>query len=399
MIQNIRSPSGESYTLTPAFKKSLRRALTGDVGNHSLGDVVDLAPNEHLSLKEIDQFSGNQWENILAYIVGSTDVVRTIERASIPAPCIVDLLKVGELVSESGKGTNAAQPKITKKGFSFVLQPITTQLWTIVFLHFSCANELGLDEIEVLSFIFHVLSLQHGLPYSTSTLTNSQGKVLFILAALGIVYWPDDPDNMAASFFYPTRLATILAFGDGSAVSPMDSRVASVSSTGPGQAAQGFIIVETNFRVYAYTSSPLQIALLSLFVNLRSRHPNLVTGKITQNSIQRAVQQGIDAEQIISYLSSHAHPQMRSKSIPDPTDRSKHASVLHATIIDQIHLWQLERERIRTTNGFLVKDFKSSDEYQTSKRKAMGFVLWEDDKKRMFFVNVATADQLGSILK
>jgi hypothetical protein len=76
--------------------------------------------------------------------------------------------------------------------------------------------------------------------------------------------------------------------------------------------------------------------VLALFTTLRSRFPNLVVGQITRESVKRALQSGISAEQvgaqvvqhlsslkpmlakIISYLSTHAHPQMR-KNVRDAT--------------------------------------------------------------------------------
>jgi transcription initiation factor TFIIH subunit 4 len=64
-------------------------------------------------------------------------------------------------------------------------------------------------------------------------------------------------------------------------------------------------------------------------------------------------------------------------------------SVLPATVIDQIHLWQLERDRMKTTPGFLLKDFQSDAEYETTRKYAdeIGVLVWQHDKKRMFFVS------------
>lgn len=83
------------------------------------------------------------------------------------------------------------------------------------------------------------------------------------------------------------------------------------------QADQGFIILETNYKIYAYTGkignheqmgdfslidayldSPLQIAVLNLFVQLQSRFRNMVTGLITRDSIRNALMKGITAEQV-----------------------------------------------------------------------------------------------------
>jgi transcription initiation factor TFIIH subunit 4 len=73
---------------------------------------------------------------------------------------------------------------------------------------------------------------------------------------------------------------------------------------------KGYIIVETNYRVYAYTESKLHISLLALFTELLYRFPNLTVGVITRDSIRQALRGGITARQIISYLEQHAHPKV-----------------------------------------------------------------------------------------
>ena len=57
--------------------------------------------------------------------------------------------------------------------------------------------------------------------------------------------------------------------------------------------------------------NPLQTAVLNLFVSLKYRFPNLVVGSISRDSVKKALSNGISADQIISYLVTHAHPQMR----------------------------------------------------------------------------------------
>nr|AAX27959.1 unknown [Schistosoma japonicum] len=72
----------------------------------------------------------------------------------------------------------------------------------------------------------------------------------------------------------------------------------------------GYILLETNFRLYAYTDSPLRTALLSLFSKIRARFPNLVVADITRDSVREALIRGITANQILSFLTSNAHPDM-----------------------------------------------------------------------------------------
>ena len=44
--------------------------------------------------------------------------------------------------------------------------------------------------------------------------------------------------------------------------------------------------------------NPLQIAVFNLFVNLKSRFPNLVVGAITRDSVKKALANGITADQV-----------------------------------------------------------------------------------------------------
>jgi transcription initiation factor TFIIH subunit 4 len=112
-------------------------------------------------------------------------------------------------------------------------------------------------------------------------------NLLHDLCDYGLIYQKDP----ASTRYYPTRLATTLT----STAPPL------VSATHASE-EQGFLIIETNYKIYAYTSNPLQIAVLNLFVSLKSRFPNLVTGKITRDSIKKGLENGIKADQARSLL-------------------------------------------------------------------------------------------------
>lgn len=58
--------------------------------------------------------------------------------------------------------------------------------------------------------------------------------------------------------FYPTRLALNIATGETKPLTRDTDK-------------EGYIIVETNYRVYAYTNSNLQVALLGLFCEMLYR--------------------------------------------------------------------------------------------------------------------------------
>ena len=233
-----------------------------------------------------------------------------------------------------------------------------------------------MTNIEVLSFYFMLGSLEIGQSYSKLNFTTTQKLILDELAEFGIIYHEE-----SSPVFYPTRLATTLT-SDASALR------SAISSTNVDNGTGGFIILETNYRIYAYTNSALQISILQLFSTLKVRYPNMIAGKITRDSVRRAVAQGITADQIISYLDTHAHPQMR-KTNP----------VLPPTVVDQIRLWQIEGERMRTTPGYLFKDFDDWQAYDRAVKyaKDVGVLEWKNDARGMFFVN--KMEQVASFVK
>ncbi len=66
-------------------------------------------------------------------------------------------------------------------------------------------------------------------------------------------------------------------------------------------------------QVYAYTSSELQVAILRLFVRAECRLPNLFVGTLTRESVTQALEFGVQADQIVSFLRQHAHPHVLHK--------------------------------------------------------------------------------------
>ncbi|KAJ5747992.1 uncharacterized protein N7511_009688 [Penicillium nucicola] len=363
-----------AYMLTDPFASSLRQALMGAEDSQSFG-VFSQGPGEtQTSIADLDEYARRQWEGVMGYMVGTSAFGGQRDMVNL-SKGVKQLLQAGHLVEIRGSRVD-----ITKDGFGFVLQDVNTQVWHILILYVQSAEAIGMDSVEVLSFLFLLSSLELGASYEKKHLTPNQLRTLTDLADFGIVY-QEDPD---APCFYPTRLATTLTSDSSALSNPVTG-----SLTGPagqsGGSGSGFIIIETNYRLYAYTSSPLQISLISLFTNLKYRFPNLVTGKITRQSVRRAIEMGITADQIISYLLTHAHPQLRKHN---SNSKGLQASVLPPTVTDQIRLWQLERDRLRATAGFLFKDFTSLAEYSAPCQYAaeIGVLVWKSEKKRMFFV-------------
>ena len=376
-----------SYSLSSGFQRSLRQAIEGSGTHRTFGVPASKAESggERLSVDFLDQHARAQWEGILFFMVsGAAGFAPGSVRMDV-GPGTKKLLHAGDLVR-----TVHGSPRITKEGFSFVLQETNAQVWNLLIVYLKMVNDvskhddgfgpqgkradkekLGMSETEVLSFLFMLGSLELGQDYSTSTLSPTQLQMLDDLSAMGIVY----RSSKESRTFYPTRLATTLTSESGAL--PGSDITTSEKSDSKAQ-NKGFIIIETNYRLYAYTNSLIQIAILSLFTKLQHRFPNLISGKLTKESVHRAVQSGITSAQIISYLTTYAHPQMQKSNPPLPP-----------TVMDQIRLWEYEGERVEVTNGYLMREFGSEAEYRDvlGYAEALGVLVWKSDAGRCFFVS------------
>ncbi|GMM30085.1 TFIIH/NER complex subunit [Martiniozyma asiatica (nom. inval.)] len=395
------------------FKKSFKDALGGltpSEVNEVTFNIQGEKASEKISTDFLDRWCLNKWERILHFMVGSQN-----ESQSVPDVSVLRLLRfaglmemesdkkfkednnVEQVVFDSGIQFSLYQLRdlsITQSGFQFLLQEINNQIWTLLIQYLLLSETKNKTPVDVLKFIFLLGSLELGQRYPISNLTTNQKEMLTDLSEFGLIYREDK-----GSFFYPTRLSIALTSESSSFKSPSSAIDNAISSQNESSSS-GTIIIETNFKIYCYTTSPLQIALLSLFTHLRTRFSNLVTGSLTRESIRKALSNGITAEQIIAYLSSHAHPGMiRSAeetyakkyefeaSIGNTTAMEKLSlEVLPPTVVDQIRLWQLELERIKPTSGYLWSDIGGDWEKLVNYGEEQGWIVWKDRVKGRFFV-------------
>ncbi|KAJ3490853.1 hypothetical protein NLI96_g1137 [Meripilus lineatus] len=308
------------------------------------------------SVEKLDAYALARWEAILHYMVSSGSG----RNVTAPSQGVLLLLKERGLMAN----INGSALQISSAGFQFLLHSPHAQLWELLLQYLTMASARNMDLVEVLSFLFMLSTMELGRDYSVEQLSGTQKAMLEDLRDYGIIW----QNKHSSRRFNPTRLATTLT----SSAPPLPT----VSATNTGATTQGFIVLETNYRLYAYTDNPLQTAVLNLFVSLKSRFPNLVVGAITRESVKKALTNGITADQIISYLTTHAHPQMR-----------KNKPLLPVTVQDQIRLWELEKNRVKSQDGYLYTAFASQADYAyvLDYAKKLGVVLWENAQRRCFF--------------
>ncbi|KAI8991600.1 RNA polymerase II transcription factor B subunit 2 [Mycotypha africana] len=378
--------------LNSTFRREFQNALTGGGSQQSFGLPFSTPDKHAVDIPYLDQYATTQWEAILHYMVGTSLTKK-------PSRGVLNLLERSRLMQNSPE---TGQLQITNKGFQFLLQDVNTQVWAFLLQYLEMAEVLQMDLVEVLNFLFQLGSLELGESYSVETLTQTQIQMLEDLRDYGIVY----QRKKTSKRYYPTRLATTLTSGNaaltsttvktGSSITTNSATAAAANESSASAIAdaeqidQGFVILETNYKLYAYTDSPLQIAVLNLFVQLQSRFRNMVTGVITRDSIRNALMKGITAEQIIYYMQSHAHAQMRKK-IP----------VLPLTVIDQIRLWEMERNRLKPTASYLYHEFNVQADFDAAEKyaKDLGVLLWSNSQKRTMILSESGHDSVKSFVK
>ncbi|KAI9098222.1 transcription factor Tfb2-domain-containing protein [Phlyctochytrium arcticum] len=343
----------EYLQMNRIFQENMHHALVGGGNNPSFGKPADTQDKYEVDIPFLDKYASEAWEAVLHFLVGTPTEKR---------PKAVGRLLVASGLQEQD-GHDSERAIITSKGFQFLLLDVNVQVWSLLLQYLDLAErQLQMDIVEVLNFLFQVGSLELGQSYSIDPLTDTQKMVLEDLKWFGLFY----QRKKKSTRFYPSRMATSLTSGT------------MLTARRPeGGQGQGYIIVETNYRVYAYTDSPLQIAILSLFVTLQARFQNMVVGSISRDSVRDALTKGITADQIVTYLTAHAHPELRKQS-----------PILPETVVDQIRLWEMERNRLRVSRAYMYNDFPDLQEYKQLLEYAepFGAILWKSDKKRILVV-------------
>ncbi|KAF2303345.1 hypothetical protein GH714_016962 [Hevea brasiliensis] len=332
-----------SYRLNPTFQINLRKHL---IDREVLprepmpSNIVARLP----SLEELEAYALGQWECFLLQLINSTQAEKLTNFSS-------SMMKVFQrgLLSQREKEAS----RLTESGFQFLLMDTNAQLWYIIREYISNSEERDIDPADLISFLLELSFHITGEAYNMNTLTEIQRHMIKDLADLGLIKLQQ---GRKESWFIPTKLATNL----------------SVSLTDSSSRKQGFVVVETNFRLYAYSSSKLHCEILRLFSRIEYQLPNLFVGAITKESLYNAFENGITAEQIISFLQQNAHPRVaeRIPSVPE-------------NVADQIRLWESDLNRVEMTPAHLYDEFPSRDVFEAAcdfAREWCG-LLWEDSKK------------------
>ncbi|KAK8992327.1 hypothetical protein V6N11_048411 [Hibiscus sabdariffa] len=332
-----------TYKLNPTFQTSLRKHLIhgGILPREPMPpNVIAILPTS----EELDAYALEQWECFLLQLISSGQA----EKSSSFGSSMMRIFQRGLLRQREKEA-----PRLTESGFQFLLMDTNAQLWHVIREYISNSEEQGVDQADLIAFLLELSFHTTGEAYNLDTLTDDQTAMIKDLADLGLVKLQK---GRKESWFIPTKLATNL----------------SVSLADTTSRKQGFVVIETNFRIYAYSSSKLHCEILRLFSRVEYQLPNLIVGAITKESLYNAFDNGITAEQIVTFLQQNAHPRVAEKvpSVPE-------------NVTDQIRLWESDLKRVELTPAHFYDEFHSRDVFEAASDFARmhSGLLWEDAKK------------------
>ncbi|ETV91391.1 hypothetical protein, variant 1 [Aphanomyces invadans] len=261
------------YVLNPVFQEQLKKALSSLGGSPWEAGRSKLPAEKPIPAVELELYARKRWDSVLHFMVGSTAV-------AAPPATVIGILEHTKLMQPSKSDSRALH--ITDTGYEFMLKDIHAQTWIFVLEYMKDIDRKGiLPADEMLQFLFQMSYCRMNEYYAVADLTRNQQQLLGDLVELGLLY----RRGAKATRFYTTSLAVNLIFGGmlgqtranmtmsqgldhitNYAADPSKSRLPSAS---PARADSSLlIVVETNFKVYAYTQSSLHIAMLSVFVDI-----------------------------------------------------------------------------------------------------------------------------------
>jgi len=383
------------YRVSEAFSAGLKDALVlSNAKSTPNGEGRgDLGAGE---AERAEKLAAERWNEVLNFLVSSSmstsedkeesgDNKRPSKRArvSTPSPDVVSLDRnVRDLLQELGFVAEAEEEggrRITGAGYEFMLKEVYEQVFILVqfFVH-----KLPVEECaSTLRFLFYLSFLKPGQRAEVKSSILSS-KALAFFEALGLVH------EATASTFQVSSLGVYAIFAPSSQKKLFsmkkteDSDQPQAITHQSSQRAFGLgglrIIVETTFKVFCYTTSPMHVRMLELFCEIEARLPNLVVAVITRESVGKAFKKGISDDQLLSFLRQNAHPlthESRFNIIPD-------------NVMDQIRLWKRELTRVQFTSGrlFLMKNTEAIYDKVIVYPGLKPFIAWKDDVGKKLFL-------------
>ena len=346
--------------------------MVGDEGATAAGAAAAASSSSAISLAELEQQANGAWERVLNAILQPTKDAKLAMKCE--GASMHELLKEADLIepveedddedadgdavmgSAGGVRLRVHRLSMTRSAAKYLLQPTQAQVWKLVRAYMELA-ERGTPGTRhaTLCFLMRLGLLQLGKGYRMDdpSLGDEQRATLADMALLGLVHRPPSAPHM----YYATHLSQHLLSGSaaGSAVSTSSPSASGKLAAGGSAGGSGFIVLETNFRLYAYTGSALWAQVLQIFMEVRYVLPNMIVGDLTRDSVLAASRRGVSSEDIRMFMERNAHPRMAS-SVP----------IMPENVLTVMEIWSREPHRLTIKRAQLYENFQSLEDFRAA---------------------------------
>lgn len=372
--------------LNTDFRKCLISALSGR--GQGASDSGQQQYNGPPPVRQLMEQAARHWQAVLLYILDSEGQLDLPIGSGSSSFSIQDLLLSAGLVTVQGR-----RHELTPAGLRYLLQPTHEQVWRLLREYIKAAEQASGSELaSTLSFLMQLSFRRVWQPYPLAALTQREQDIAAHMAQLGLVATCSQD---GATYFCATPLAASLCGGT-AAAGAAEGAGSSTAGVGGGKGGgantlenSSYIIVETNFRVYAHTSSQLQRRVLSRLMRTDCLLPNLYVGTLTRETFMEALEMGITAEDVARFLQQHAHPQVarRVPAVPE-------------NVQEQLGLWEDETRRVVSESATCYSNFDDEELFRVSLATAISHetILWSNVQDRLIIIRRSGHEALRNFI-
>ncbi|KAH9385209.1 transcription initiation factor TFIIH subunit 4 [Nematocida major] len=240
---------------------------------------------------------------------------------------------------------------LTHKGFNFLLTGRKHQMWSLIVAHIS--ENRSDPEREVLT-LCELLAKDPKREYALDA--SQKSSMLELFESLGLLVMGQSTVRLSSSFR--------LLFDD-------------------VEGGRKFLALESNFRMYIYSNSPLDVFIISLFSVKCREFPNMIVGMINEDSIRQALAYGITAGQIRVYLTKNCKYE------------------INENVLEQIRLWEKRMNRIESWESYLFSNFLNYKDFLLVESHCSNRNIRHRSyrEKRVLVVDVESYDAVKEFIK
>lgn len=339
------------HKINPIFRESLTRFLSSgleqifEVNQKNLQKCIE---KRESYTKQLNNHAMEGWTTLYAnmlegFMFEELDYGDQLEKTKELTKNITHTLQESDMILREASSHT--------KGFDFLLDNIKNQVQIFLYSYVkhlfkiknSYRNKTNQDvsEGEILNLILNLTLLVPGANYNVRK-DSFFGLNLPEALVQDILF---DLDSVGLIKCKKTKNAYDKKETDTFIITPLLQNILA-GNNALQQQFKNNIIVETDFKIYAYSTSDNQLlqALLNLFTKIKNKFPGMIVCSLKYSKIMEAFSRGIDPYQILRYLNSNVHQKVIEKKMSELSEEEL-ANIdysygyLPENIVQQMMIW------------------------------------------------------------